>query len=1379
MTTIGRGALVLRADRDPVSADRILTLVVTDAGIDVHDLAAGPEARPLAELVPELVDAGPVGSGHLALGSLPATPSDAFDGITVDVTGDGVRLRIGHAAEFGPEVGPTFSGLDLTVTDPTDGPLAVDGSVLLHLGAGQLNLAAALDRQGRLRFGIDQDQEVPLPGRASLTLTELDVGVDTAEPWDGLLALYTFDEEPDPEADVVFHDSALVVDADGKLDPVDVVGTVSRPGQDRTRGVATGGGGGLRSPEVAGKLTAMGGDDGAHRTDAITVEAWIVNRAAPPTGRKPARIVSLSHSHDERNLTLGLDKQPSNGHTLYEGRLRTTSSVDGTPGILSTRPQALGRPTMVALARGRTTPTDEVAGHIFVDGLDATEPVGSGDRRGAFTNWTPYHLMLGNEDGADRAWDGELHRVAIYNRELSADEIRDRYQARVTHTGTLAFDGLPAPLDREFPVSILPAGDGSGRLGTAIDPSVGPLQVAPGLTVDQLVLWWPGQDEQAAGEAVTGTAVLTLWGQVFEAEVGLNTRGLVLTTTDPGLREIDLDRGRGTEHFGHLRLRGLTMRAYRGTQAAPDPTWTIVADGDLRVHGFAPPLDQTFPLEVFLHDGNVWAGARPAADALPLPFFDHVTLTSVDLRYRPVRGSGWMVEPDVDRPDRSGLVLSLFRRSLALQPSFVEDGPAIALRWQRNAAAGAGTADPVGVAVPAELQLVSNPGWEARGPFWTIDLLATLALGPGSGAAPDVERLDLSLANGQLERDPGPRPNRLTASGDGRLAHGDTGLLAGAWRSSDGRGFRIDGGRFQLFPHWSTVLAEAEAILEIGADGRVRSHPAAASGRGAAPSPVEGYTAPGYPLTEPTLVLDEGRLTLRGRWAGLAEPQAFHATERDAHLYLAATDEVELPFEVDLPALVDEATGAPLRPAGPLASRMTMAIRTELQRTGYLAEIDGSFPVPAGDDGGDVAIGAAADEPVRLPSLRIYDSPATPNVILGRLVERLADHSGQLLAGQVANAEDYHVAAGPTDMRLLAWSGAEAITTELPPLFASDVAIGDDASPIRLVQTGATCTLTVANAPTAAADAITGAVDDLHTAIAGLPSEQAPLSGGALSLLRRRLAERLPLEFGQLLAAHYGWDPGRGVVDLEPGMRLRIDPQPYHFVPPSVGEASSGRVASGTIHVPVTGYVHRAADGSRHDLVGFGPFLSRLERDGQPNLAADGVGAPIGITGPAYRRAHLRLIHPRDPSSGSGPERLAVVIGADTPAELDAATADFLTDGDLDGRNGSGFYFRGRAGVTPEIQVHLDGRPVWVPLGTTLRQLIGSTDDVPTSRVSGPDPGRFVRSRPLRLVHDGPDSTPRYRFINLSPDPVRVVTTGDGAIDALDLPLIKGDRVRS
>ena len=81
---------------------------------------------------------------------------------------------------------------------------------------------------------------------------------------------------------------------------------------------------------------------------------------------------------------------------------------------------------------------------------------------------------------------------------------------------------------------------------------------------------------------------------------------------------------------------------------------------------------------------------------------------------------------------------------------------------------------------------------------------------------------------------------------------------------------------------------------------------------------------------------------------------------------------------------------------------------------------------------------------------------------------------------------------------------------------------------------------------------------------------------------------------------------------------------------------------------------------------------------------------------------------------------------------------------------GTSFFFRGKAVILPEIQVYVGSKPTYVPVGTTIRQLVEMYDDIPSAGLSGKDLRAFSgAARPMRLVHEGVNSEPTYRFINL------------------------------
>ncbi|MEX2188969.1 MAG: DUF1592 domain-containing protein [Pirellulales bacterium] len=153
------------------------------------------------------------------------------------------------------------------------------------------------------------------------------------------------------------------------------------------------------------------------KSNAITIEAWVTLANATQGG--PARIVSLSANASERNFTLGQEKE------VFDVRLRATGSDNnGIPSTSSPRKSLQARRMHVAFTREPSG-----AAKIYVDGKQVVE------RKvpGGFGNWDGKHrLLLANEATKDRAWLGTYHLVAVYDRALSADEVRRNFAAGVS-----------------------------------------------------------------------------------------------------------------------------------------------------------------------------------------------------------------------------------------------------------------------------------------------------------------------------------------------------------------------------------------------------------------------------------------------------------------------------------------------------------------------------------------------------------------------------------------------------------------------------------------------------------------------------------------------------------------------------------------------------------------------------------------------------------------------------------------------------------------------------------------------------------------------------------------------------------------------------------
>lgn len=149
-------------------------------------------------------------------------------------------------------------------------------------------------------------------------------------------------------------------------------------------------------------------------TNAITIEAWI--KPANTTQGGPSRIVVLSKNPLQRNFTLG-----QQGGS-YDVRLRTTATGEnGTNPSFSTQGGVATQLSHVVYTRD-----EKGTAAVYINGsLAHTGPI-----RGSLSNWADdMQFALANEFTSARAWLGELHLVAIYNRALTAADVARNHAA--------------------------------------------------------------------------------------------------------------------------------------------------------------------------------------------------------------------------------------------------------------------------------------------------------------------------------------------------------------------------------------------------------------------------------------------------------------------------------------------------------------------------------------------------------------------------------------------------------------------------------------------------------------------------------------------------------------------------------------------------------------------------------------------------------------------------------------------------------------------------------------------------------------------------------------------------------------------------------------
>ncbi len=163
--------------------------------------------------------------------------------------------------------------------------------------------------------------------------------------------------------------------------------------------------------------------EACRRSGQLTIEAFLRPDHLKQQG--PARIVTFSSSANERNFTLG----QQDDRLIF--RLRTPAT-----GVNGVNPE-------VALCRLDSTAPRHVAvtyrpGEL-VCYLDGKEVYRGRDVQGDFSNWSPQHLLFGDEWDGARDWAGALEGVAIFSRALGAEEIR-RDAAQYRHL----VESLPA-----------------------------------------------------------------------------------------------------------------------------------------------------------------------------------------------------------------------------------------------------------------------------------------------------------------------------------------------------------------------------------------------------------------------------------------------------------------------------------------------------------------------------------------------------------------------------------------------------------------------------------------------------------------------------------------------------------------------------------------------------------------------------------------------------------------------------------------------------------------------------------------------------------------------------------------------------------------------
>lgn len=145
----------------------------------------------------------------------------------------------------------------------------------------------------------------------------------------------------------------------------------------------------------------------------FTFEAWIRPGETKPS--EPGVVFAMSNGTDQRNFALRQEGD------RYQACFRT-SKTDGeaAPGLQTAPGSARAKVTHVVYTRDRTG-----RARLFLDGRLAVEEFSAG----SVSDWEKTNLTFGSESKIRLPWRGAYYLVAVYGRDLSADEVARNFRA--------------------------------------------------------------------------------------------------------------------------------------------------------------------------------------------------------------------------------------------------------------------------------------------------------------------------------------------------------------------------------------------------------------------------------------------------------------------------------------------------------------------------------------------------------------------------------------------------------------------------------------------------------------------------------------------------------------------------------------------------------------------------------------------------------------------------------------------------------------------------------------------------------------------------------------------------------------------------------------
>ncbi|MFT4847686.1 MAG: hypothetical protein ACI83B_000207 [Sediminicola sp.] len=311
--------------------------------------------------------------------------------------------------------------------------------------------------------------------------------------------------------------------------------------------------------------------------------------------------------------------------------------------------------------------------------------------------------------------------------------------------------------------------------------------------------------------------------------------------------------------------------------------------------------------------------------------------------------------------------------------------------------------------------------------------------------------------------------------------------------------------------------------------------------------------------------------------------------------------------------------------------------------------------------------------------------------------------------------------------------------------------------------------------------------DDYNAFITALSGVDKGMLPGTIPYLNQLIARGLPLTYAETLFYSYGFNPSKRYVSLQAGMRITLSYSEYQFIGPGgTSPLLNGYVGSGSVSYVMGSYLSGSDQGTQKLDIGFSNFLNQLAIETHSNVGGGSSVLDTYITGasePYYRIFYPTSFLSADEAGSLNPsQNISIVVSSDF-AKMKAATDAW--------NNGQPFpgdvlvtFLRGRATVVPEIKITVSGQEQWVPIGTTLRNILDEFAAVPfrpaTGSIDGWQTTNIQLSRTVDSVINKTTevetaySVGRSNPIAISHAKIVCYTNGQ---DNFDLPLMQGDTI--